>query len=250
VFFLQNLVPPGAEETGRASVLQFLGNLSELCSAPDVQVVVAGSLDLGEYMQAVGIKETDFPALLKSLVPFPLPSPTFISARLEMRRVLLGTGLVMDREELAWLLENADLASPFAALRFLDRVATRARAAEVRGLVALEAELESFLNTTEAFADFDQRLQSKSREMPGVREGIQEALDLLARVPVAVGLEVERFRQPLSGARPADADRLLAWLLETFPLRREGDQVRFASRLFRRWWLRQLAEVDQPEAGL
>ena len=251
VFFLQNLAATGAEkESGRDSVLHFLGSLSDLCVAADLSVIMAGSLDIREYLQeTLGIRESELPPLLKSLLAFSLPPPTFDSALLEMRRVLLGTGLVMDQGELAWLLDNADLASPFGALRFLDRLATRARVAEVSGSSALEAELDTFLNTTEAFADFDQYLQRKSRDLPGARQGIEKALDLLARAPADVGLEVEQFRQPLSDARPAEADSILAWLLETFPLRHEADHVKFASRLFRRWWLRQLAEVDQPEAG-
>jgi AAA ATPase domain len=255
VYFLENLVPAGGRRgQGRERVLAFLQSLSNLCMPADIQVVVAGSLELGEYLRdAVDIREHELPPLFRSLVTFPLPLPSFSSARLEMRRVLLGTGLVVTREELDWLTENADLASPFAALRFLDRLATRARTAGIAGPSALEAALESFLDATEAFEGLAQRLQSKSRELPGARAALEEALDLLARTPGGTGLELERFREPLSRTRPAETDQLLAWLLETFPLRREGDRVLFASGLFRRWWRRQLVTADQahlePEVG-
>jgi len=81
------------------------------------------------------------------------------------------------------------------------------------------------------------------------KSALEEALDRLAAAPEEVGLPADGFREPLSRSRPAEADRLFTWLVENFPIRREGDQVVFASRLFRRWWRRQLADDDQ-EAGL
>jgi hypothetical protein len=162
-----------------------------------------------------------------------------------MRRVLLGTGLVVDPLELEWLVANADLASPFAALRFLDQLAARARMGGALSIGELEAELDSFLSTTEAFQDSVQRLVDKARRLPGAKAALEEALDGLAAAPEESGLTAEAFREPLSRSRPAEADRLLTWLIENFPIRREGDQIAFASRLFRRWWRRQLADDGQ-----
>ena len=47
--------------------------------------------------------------------------------------MLLGTGLVVELEEFNWLVKNADLASPYPALRFLDQLASRARSSGTSG---------------------------------------------------------------------------------------------------------------------
>ncbi len=249
VLFLQNLTTPGGKALDRQLVLGFLRELSSLCLDAAARVVVAGSLEIENYLEdTLGITAGDLPPLLGSLVHFPLPPPTFKSTRLEMRRVLLGTGLVVELEEFDWLVKNADLASPYPALRFLDQLASRARSSVVTGSRALESELDSFLATTEAFADFVHRLQLKSRELPGAKAALEEALDRLAETPEEVGLALDTFREPLSRARPSEADTLVGWLIENFPIRHEGDRVRFASRLFRRWWQRQVAAPDQQEA--
>jgi hypothetical protein len=209
---------------------------------------VAGSLEIEDYLRdTLGIRADELPPLFGSLVHFPLPPPTFKSTRLEMRRVLLGTGLVVGLDEFDWLVKNVDLASPYPALRFLDQLASRARSSGISGSPALEAELDSFLATTEAFADFVHRLQRKSRELPGAKAALEEALDRLAATSEEVGLALDTFREPLSRSRSREADALVAWLIENFPIRHEGDHVRFASRLFRRWWLRQITAPDGQE---
>jgi hypothetical protein len=250
VLFLQSLTAPeGKKVDRRRLVLGFLRELSSLCLDAAARVVVAGSIEIEDYLKdTLGIKSGELPPLLGSLVHFPLPPPTFKSTRLEMRRVLLGTGLVVELEEFDWLVKNADLASPYPALRFLDQLASRVRSSEISGSQALESELDSFLATTEAFADFVHRLQLKSRELPGAKGAMEEALDRLAETSEEVGLALDTFREPLSRSRPGEADALVGWLIENFPIRHEGDHVRFASRLFRRWWLRQVAAPDGQEA--
>jgi hypothetical protein len=250
VFFLRNLVPAEKKSGDRRQpVLDFLKDLSDLCLDAGARVVIAGSLELTEYLEhELGLELDDLPTMLRTLVHFPLPPPTFKSGRLEMRRVLLGTGLVVGSAELDWLVENADLASPFAALRFLDQLAARARVGEVSGIRELEAELDSFLSKTEAFQDSVQRLEDKARRLPGAKAALEEALDRLAGAHEESGLSAEAFREPLSRSRPAEADRLLTWLIENFPIRREEDQIAFASRLFHRWWRRQLADDGQEAA--
>jgi len=247
VFFLRNLAAAGRQSGDRwQSILGFLKDFSGLCLGAGARVVSAGSLELAEYLEGeIGLAPDDLPPVIRSLVHFPLPPPTFRSGPFEMRRVLLGTGLVVEAAELAWLVANVDLASPFAALRFLDQLAARARMGEVSSIDQLEVDLDSFLATTEAFQDFVQRLEAKARILPGAKAALEEALDRLATAPEDLGLPADAFREPLSRSRPAEADRLLTWLIENFPIRREGDQVVFASRLFRRWWHRQLADDDQ-----
>src|SRR6202035_2222641 len=129
VLFLQRLTAPeGKRVDRRRLILGFLRELSRLCLDATARVVVAGSLEIEGYLKdTLGIKAGELPPLLGSLVHFPLPPPTFKSTRLEMRRVLLGTGLVVELEEFNWLVKNADLASPYPALRFLDQLASRAR---------------------------------------------------------------------------------------------------------------------------
>jgi hypothetical protein len=251
VFFLGTLSSPREKKANRRRrVLDFLSALSELCVAAGARVVVAGSLELSDYLRdEMGLRSEELPPLLASFIDYPVPLPTFKSRRLEMRRVLLGTGLVVAPAEFDWLVENADLASPFAALRFLDQLAAKTRADGLSGATALEAELDNFLRSTEAFKDFVHRLERKSRALPGAQAGLEEALDRLAQAPEEEGLPMEIFRAALSGVRPGEADRLVDWLVETFPIRRQGDRVLLASRLFRRWWLNQLAGVDLQGAG-
>lgn len=245
VFFLQNLQEARDEDLSRyrQKVQHFLSVFSEACNAAGARVVIAGSLDLGDFLrESLGIKLPEISRPLGSLDPFPLPPLSLDSPALEMRRVLLGTGLVPEPGDLDWLVENADLATPYAALQFLDRLTSRVRAEGRLGRERIEAVLDEFLALTDAFRDFDERLRRKSEQISGARAAVREALDLLAEAdPDLVGVSEEQIRQVLERV-PGKGEHLLAWFFETYPIRRQGDRLLFASRLFGRWWNRQLVE--------
>jgi hypothetical protein len=247
VFFLQNLRNSQPGETGhRQAVLHFFEALAAALSTVDARLVVAGSLDLGEYLhEAIGLAEPELPPLVRSLHSFPLPPLALQSPGIETRRILLGTGLVPGPEDFAWLTENVDLALPYPALRFLDELSARLRAEGDFDREHLEKELDAFLGKTEVFRDFEERLRRKGVEMPGATRAICNILDLLAEAPVDLGVVEERVREQLEREVPGKAERLFAWFLETFPIYRTGERLVFASRLFRKWWNRQLTTEEK-----
>lgn len=247
VFFLQNLQEARDEDLSRyrEKVQRFLSVLSEACTATRARVVIAGSLDLGDFLrETLGIELSEISRPLGSLDAFSLPPLSLDFPALEMRRVLLGTGLVPEPGDLDWLIENADLATPYAALQFLDRLAARVRSEGRLGRERMEAVIDEFLAVTDAFREFDERLRRKGEQIPGVRAAVREALDLLAEADPDFGVSEDRMRQVLDRV-PGKGEHLLAWFLETYPIRRQGDRLLFASRLFGRWWNRQLVKGGQ-----
>lgn len=245
VFFFQNLRKGTDEDRHQKAVLAFLETLAEALSGAGARLVVAGSLDFLEYLrESVGLDLQRVPLLFRGLRPYPLPPLALSFPSLEMRRVLLGTGIVPEPGDLDWLIDNVDLGVPYPALRFLDQLASRLRAEGRISRQDMEALLDQFLGETEAFDEFEEHLARKGASVPGARRAASEALDLIAERPAEEGVLERWLKERLERGVPGQEDRLFHWLLETFPLRRqEGDRVVFASRLFRRWWRRQLAET-------
>jgi hypothetical protein len=247
VFFLQHLTEGRRdEERHRESVLAFLDVLSGACFEVKAQLIFAGSLDLFDYLrEVVRIEQNEVPPLLENLYSFPLPPLSLDAPKTEMRRVLLGTGLVPQEGDLDWLVENADLATPYAALRLLDYLASRVRAEGQATRGQLDSWLEEFLSQTEVFRDFDEQLRRKGTEVPGARRAINEALDQIAAGSEDLGVPENPIRTLFDRQTSGQGERLFSWFLETFPVRREEGRLLLASRLFRRWWQRQLLGAEQ-----
>ena len=245
VFFFQNLRKGTDEDRHQKAVLAFLETLAAVLAEVKARLAVAGSLDFLEYLQeSAGLDLRRIPPLFRGLHPYPLPPLALDSPSLEMRRVLLGTGIVPEPGDLDWLVDNVDLGVPYPALRFLDQLASRLRSEGRLGRSDMEMLLDQFLDETDAFDEFEEHLARKSAYVPGSRRAASEALDLIAERPAEEGVLERWIKEQLERGVPGQGDRLFNWLLETFPLRRqEGDRVVFASRLFRRWWRRQLAET-------
>ncbi|MGZ3460914.1 MAG: ATP-binding protein, partial [Archangium sp.] len=163
---------------------------------------------------------------------FPLPPLAKSRLVLHLRRVLLGTGLVLQPGDMAWLSESVDLAMPYPALRFLGHLASVAHARPLAP-EALERELVDDLASTDAFAELEEQLKQLAQRKPRLAEGIEEALDRLARADRP--LDVSDVKA-LLGAEPAEQSSSFSWLVEHFPLNVEGERVELASRLFRRYW--------------
>lgn len=207
-----------------------LETLGEALVKTGARLVVAGSLDVERVARdQLGIR---LPGLFGGLHRFPLPPLARARLVLNLRRVLLGTGLVLQQGDMAWLAESVDLAMPYPALRFLGHLASVAHARPLSPQ-ELERELEDDLASTDAFAELEEQLKNLAQQDSRTADGIEEALDRLARTDRP--LEVSDVKA-LLGREPAEQATNFSWLVEHFPLNVEGESVELASRLFRRYW--------------
>ncbi len=240
VSFLQNQAPE--EDEGSRAALAILGALGRTCKSPRVRLVTASSLPLAEYLhESLGLPRDRLPELFRSLEALRLPPLDFRAPELELRRVLLGTGLVPEASDLEWLNENVGLALPYPALRFLDFLASHLRARGPADEEDLERLLEEFLETTDAFVEFESNLRRRGQQTGSLR-ALRACLDCLAMATPGAAIRRVEVEKCLEGTeRP---QHLFAWLLETFPVveHEDGNGVALASRLFRHWWRRQLDE--------
>jgi energy-coupling factor transporter ATP-binding protein EcfA2 len=207
------------------ALLEALGEALEKAGA---RLVVAGSLDVERVARdQLGIR---LPGLFGRLHRFALPPLAKARLVLNLRRVLLGTGLVLQQGDMAWLSESVDLAMPYPALRFLGHLTSVAHARPLSP-EELERELVDDLASTDAFAELEEQLKGLAQQVPRTAEGIEKALDTLADRP----REVSDVKA-LLGHEPAEQAANFSWLVEHFPLNVEGERVELASRLFRRYW--------------
>jgi len=241
VYFLRNLLARfSAEEQKRRKASEFIRGLSEALRAENltVRLIVAGSLELLQYLEEIGLNRDEIDGIFRDITIFHLPPLAEETLSLELRRLLLGTGIVPEEDDLRWICDNLDLSVPYPALRFLDGLSAQLRAWGRIDTAKLEAALSQFLDTTDAFNDFDEHISRKSAEIPNLNDAVSKALNALAlgawgsEVPEA---DILSRLHNLPGARSED---LFRWLIETFPLCRFDGRVRFASRLWRRWWRR------------
>ncbi len=115
VSFLQDQAP--GEEGGSSAALTVLGALGRICDNPRVRLVTASSLPLAEYLhESLGLPRDRLPSFFRSLEALRLQPLDFPAPELELRRVLLGTGLVPEADDLEWLNENVGLALPYPTL--------------------------------------------------------------------------------------------------------------------------------------
>jgi hypothetical protein len=194
------------------------------------RLVVAGSLEL----ERVAREQLHFqlPGRFGALHRFPLPPLARARLALNLRRVLLGTGLVLQRGDLEWMAENVDLAMPYPALRFLSHLSSSARAGPLVP-EALEQELVDYLAGTDAFAELEEQLKELAQQEPRTAEGLEEALDRLA--VAGRPLDVSDVKA-LLGENVAEQAERFNWLVEHFPLNVHEERVELASRLFQRYW--------------
>jgi hypothetical protein len=194
------------------------------------RLVVAGSLALEHFVRERGMGP--LPGVFGALRRYLLPPLAQGRLEIELRRVLLGTGLVADQADLKWLAENVDLAMPYPALRFLGHLASVAHERVLRP-EELEEELDTFLETTDAFADLLEHLRELAQEDLRTAEAIEDALDRLSLS--GRSLELADVKARFDGTDEQQRQRF-AWLMEHFPVSLEGEQVRLASHLFQRFW--------------
>jgi hypothetical protein len=142
-----------------------------------------------------------------------------------------------------WLLEHVDLALPFPAAKFLDSILAETKQRGVTDPSAFDELQRDFLQTTEAFADFDNHLRTKCPDIPGAGDRVAEVLGKIASQPFGDGAGRDEVKTILLGDREDDSIKVESWLFDTFPVKAEGGRIRFVSRLFFLWWRSQIAEV-------
>jgi hypothetical protein len=223
VFLLDNI-------GGADGIRAVLTALDAAAGEVKARFVVSGSIELEPFVRDRGLGH--LPGVFGSLCRYLLPPLSQGRLEFDMRRVLLGTGLVADSADLRWLTENVDLAMPYPALRFLGHLASVAHERSLN-IETLEEELDGFLATTGAFADLLNQLEQLAQEDLRVAETLEEALDRLSQA--GRGLHVADVKARFEGTDD-EQTRWFAWLVEHFPVTLEGEQVRLASRLFRRFW--------------
>jgi energy-coupling factor transporter ATP-binding protein EcfA2 len=218
------------EQLGAQSAGALLEALDAAVAHVGARLVVAGSLELERVArEQLGLR---LPGVFGALHRFPLPPLQKSRLMLHLRRVLLGTGLVLQERDMAWLAENVDLAMPYPALRFLGHLTSVAHARPLSS-EELERELTDHLASTDAFAELEKQLEELAQRESQVAEGIEEVLGRLCRP--GRELDVADVKALLGETAAKQASNFL-WLVEHFPLSVEGERVELASRLFRRYW--------------
>lgn len=235
------------ESARRQRTVSFLAALGGPLKLYGARMVVAGSINWLDYLDSeLGLKQQELPGQFADLSRRILKPLDLEDPECELRRLLLGSALVAEPEDIAWLCEHVDLTVPFPAVKFLDQVAGETKASGNVDVAELKLLLEEFLRTTDAFADFDEHLNKKSPSREAT-DAIGEALTAIAREPFEVGVSRERVNTALLHAGGKSAKKLDTWLRETFPVIIENNKARFASRLFRLWWLSQVGEASADE---
>ena len=235
VYLLQFLRSKPDEAAYRREVGAILRELSGLRDDPGAVLLVAGSRDLADYLrEEVGLPTAKLP-LVTDLERFRLLPLGERADDPNLDRVLLGSGLVPEDGDEAWLRENFDLALPWVGLRFLDALFARLGSVERLDPAGLDAELVSFLRDSEVFRETDRQLVEGLRE-PAARSAVITAVDRLCSQPARAVTSAEDLRALLAAAAPKESERLLAWMIDHLPVRAEAGEVAIASRLFHRWW--------------
>ena len=231
-WYLENLL----EKLDQTRCLATLATIGEVARSADVRLLVSGSGDLEGFLQSRFNRPLDsIPGPIGRLERVPLPPLSERRLKIELHRVLIGTGLVPEHGDIAWLEQHLDLGMPFPALKFLDHLAGRLREETSLSPTELEQELERFIRNSEAFGELDRHLRRKEENEPGTFEEVAATLNGMAQVgPGTPPMTVPRDLSP----------EAIGWIVDTLPVRVEHDEMRFASALFNRWW-RQREGLDR-----
>lgn len=231
VFFLEEL---GKNETNhKEKVLDFFSLFSTVIRKSKAQIVVSGSFDLEEFLcekTGLGKEEIPFPfGCLHKYTLRPLPQDGFNT---ELRRILIGTGIVPDAGDIEWLLRNLDFSIPYPLISFLDHLSSLVRSQGYCETSSLDSALTHYLDTADVFNEFETQIRRQGVKHPDREETIYRALDSIAQREE--GREISEIRALFS-----KDPEIYIWLVETFPLSEEAGKIRIASLLWRRWWRRQ-----------
>ncbi|WP_342376844.1 ATP-binding protein [Myxococcus stipitatus] len=211
-------------------VLELLTVLGAAVAETGARLVVAGSMPLEQVTR--DLLTGPLPGAFGALRRYALPPLAHDRLALDLRRVMLGTGLVAENGDMDWLLRNVDFSMPYPALRFIAHLAS---SAYERALSAatLDEELENFLSRTTAFAELLGQIRLEAQTHLSIAQGVEKVLDRLSRADAS--MDAQDVRAMLGDTEKSQEQRF-AWLVEYFPLTLEQGRVRIASRLFQRFW--------------
>ncbi len=240
---LRSMESLGDEASRRNAVLSFLSALGGPLERNAACVVVAGSVDWLDYLRTeYTMDEDELPGVFSRIERVPLKPLDFPHPDCELRRVLLGSGMVPDSGDIDWFQTHLDLTVPYPALKFLDRLLEQTQVRSRLTAADMDQLLTDFLGSTDCFSDFEEHLHRKRPDLPGSEDAASEALDAIAREPFESGADREQVNVALCRAGSENAALLSSWLRNTFPVTIDG-RVRFTSRLFRLWWRSQMQGV-------
>ena len=228
-YFLDNILrgddPP---KPGRETCVHVLRTIGETCRSQGVRILVSGSGDLEGFLERrLGRKLDSMPGPIAQLRRFPLPPLSEKSLKIELHRVMIGTGIIPESRDIAWIKDHLDLGMPFPALRFLNHLDSRLREVPNLSREELTFELDRFLKESDAFNELDRHLTMKEEIDLDDFEEIAESLTRLARLGAGTP------SMPVPGDLSANGR---AWMQDKLPVRFDEDGMRFASALFNRWW--------------
>jgi hypothetical protein len=230
VLLLERIAPG---PSGADAIRLLLEGLATSLGDRPIRMVVAGSRSLDELLTEQGFEIRDLPDRFASAKHCPLGPLAAEDPLLELRRVLLGTGLVVDDHEAEWLLSNIDFSLPFAAFSFLSHLRAEVGRNGTLAIEGLEPCLETFLTKTDAFRELERHVASFGEKAPGGSAGAAAILDQLATTG---HLSLDHARSIAERHSPGAGASVCDWLEETFPIARTGSELRLVSPLFRRWW--------------
>lgn len=189
------------------------------------RLVLAGSTDFQSFIDRDDIGLEKPPQPFSELCSYRLPSLAEERLTMELRRVLLGTGIVPSKDDVAWLAENVDLALPYPGLLFLDTLYNTLRQTRTTlDIESLEIELRKFCRNSSAFAEYDSPTSQ-----------ITECLTFLAKHPVGP-IPFENFRSMLEARFPMEIKTILFEIPDKFPVVITRDTLQITSRIWHRWW--------------
>jgi hypothetical protein len=220
VFFLEHLKK-------REPAKAFLTALDAAVEQSKAVVIVAGSANLMHF--ARNTLRLTLPGLFGTLAPLSLPPLPARTLEIQLRRVLLGTGLVLESGDLSWFQENFDLAIPYPALRFLSHLSSVARERRL-GPQELDAELAAYVRMPAVFAEVKNQLNRFAEEEPESADRVEEVINQLTH---AGTLKLDDVKAKFRGSKGAAT---FEWLITYLPVHLDGQDCKLASRLFRRYW--------------
>lgn len=221
VFFLEHLKK-------REPAKAFLTALGTAVEQAQAMVIVAGSANLVHF--ARNALHLTLPGLFGAMKPLSLPPLPAHTLGIQLRRVLLGTGLVLEPGDLDWFRENFDLAMPYPALRFLSHVASLARERPRLGPRELNEAMTAYLRMPAVFAEVKSQLNQLAEEEPARADRVESVIDRLSQTGT---LKLDDVKARLGGAKEAAT---FEWLLTHLPVHLDGQELTLASRMFRRYW--------------
>jgi hypothetical protein len=231
VFFLKK--PNRNDNETRNLTREFL---TALCACTS-QHIVAGSEDFYEFVQNYQIGLEGLPVPFRNAERYALHHLPEERTEIELRRVLIGTGMVPDQNDIKWMRENLDLVVPYPTLCFLDEIDSQVRPGKQLDVAALDRELRRFFRETHAFKDLEWHITKFQDQYPQLAQVARSAVTKLANLPWSNGIardELETSFMTTENPLPGFAFR---WFKETFPIADEKNlPVRIVSRVFRQWW--------------